>query len=132
MADLREEVDELVAQAKQVEVALRESLDALAEKAKAVGADATPRSTTIGGELHRRRPICARSSKACAAEVPESSLSFDVYKDKAGEWRWKLVAKNGRTIADSAEGYENYTDLQSAVSLIKSAAPTARIKVKMG
>lgn len=27
------------------------------------------------------------------------------YKDKAGEWRWRLVAANGETVADSGEGY---------------------------
>ncbi len=30
---------------------------------------------------------------------------FHVYQDSADEWRWRLVAKNGRIIADSAEGY---------------------------
>lgn len=30
---------------------------------------------------------------------------FRIYKDAADEWRWSLVAKNGETIADSAEGY---------------------------
>lgn len=30
-----------------------------------------------------------------------------VYKDRAGEWRWRRVAPNGRIIADSGEGYKN-------------------------
>lgn len=29
-----------------------------------------------------------------------------IYKDKSGEWRWTLVAKNGRILADSGEGYK--------------------------
>jgi uncharacterized protein YegP (UPF0339 family) len=32
------------------------------------------------------------------------SLVF--YKDKKGEYRWRMVAKNGRIIADSGEGYK--------------------------
>lgn len=28
-----------------------------------------------------------------------------VYCDKGGQWRWRMVAPNGRTVADSAEGY---------------------------
>jgi uncharacterized protein YegP (UPF0339 family) len=28
-----------------------------------------------------------------------------VYQDRAGEYRWRLVSSNGRTIADSGEGY---------------------------
>ncbi len=30
---------------------------------------------------------------------------FDVYPDRKGEFRWRLVAGNGRVIADSGEGY---------------------------
>lgn len=28
------------------------------------------------------------------------------YQDKAKEWRWRIVASNGKTRADSGEGYE--------------------------
>lgn len=27
------------------------------------------------------------------------------YKDGNGEWRWQVKARNGRIVADSAEGY---------------------------
>lgn len=30
---------------------------------------------------------------------------FRFYRDHAGEWRWRFVAANGRTMADSGEGY---------------------------
>lgn len=29
---------------------------------------------------------------------------FEVYQDKAGEWRWRYL-QNGRIMADSGEGY---------------------------
>lgn len=32
-------------------------------------------------------------------------MIFDIYLDAAGEWRWRAVARNGRVVADSAEGY---------------------------
>lgn len=32
-----------------------------------------------------------------------------VYKDDAGEWRWKAQAANRKTVADSGEGYRNRT-----------------------
>lgn len=28
------------------------------------------------------------------------------YKDKSGEWRWSMYARNGKIIADSAESYK--------------------------
>lgn len=32
-------------------------------------------------------------------------FEVEVYEDARGEWRWRLVAENGRIVADSAEGY---------------------------
>ena len=34
-------------------------------------------------------------------------MKFIVFKDVAGEWRWRLVATNGNIIATSGEGYKN-------------------------
>ena len=36
----------------------------------------------------------------------------EFYKDGAGEWRWRYVRSNGKTIADSGEGYHNLGDAQ--------------------
>jgi uncharacterized protein YegP (UPF0339 family) len=33
-----------------------------------------------------------------------------IYKDKAGEWRWKVIAPNEDIIGASSEGYEHMTD----------------------
>lgn len=33
------------------------------------------------------------------------SPAIQVYQDRAGGWRWRLVAGNGATIADGAEAY---------------------------
>lgn len=30
-----------------------------------------------------------------------------IYRDAAGEWRWSAIARNGKVVADSAEGYRN-------------------------
>jgi uncharacterized protein YegP (UPF0339 family) len=42
-----------------------------------------------------------------------------IYRDAAGEWRWRLVAKNGRTIADSAEGYVEKRKAIAGVQLVR-------------
>jgi uncharacterized protein YegP (UPF0339 family) len=33
-----------------------------------------------------------------------------LYKDDAGEWRWRRKSENGRIVATSGEGYQNYND----------------------
>lgn len=32
-------------------------------------------------------------------------MSVEVYRDSAGHWRWRARARNGRVVADGAEGY---------------------------
>lgn len=49
-------------------------------------------------------------------------MHFQIYKDTAGYWRWTLYASNGRTIADSGEGYFNKTDCLNGISLVKSSS----------
>ena len=42
------------------------------------------------------------------------------YKDKQGEWRWRLKARNGKVLADSGEGYKRYAGAEKgARAMIK-------------
>lgn len=45
-------------------------------------------------------------------------MKFHVYRDTKGEIRWRLVARNGRTLADSAEGYKNLTDCKRTMGMV--------------
>ena len=36
--------------------------------------------------------------------------TVEVYKDDAGEWRWRRQAANGEIVATSGEGYVNMKD----------------------
>ena len=48
-------------------------------------------------------------------------MKFKVYKDRSRQWRWKLISRNGRIIADSAEAYRRKVDiLKSCQSIIKN------------
>lgn len=40
---------------------------------------------------------------------------FRLYQDMRGEWRWRLLAKNGKIVADSAEGYASEASVTRAV-----------------
>ena len=41
------------------------------------------------------------------------------FKDKKGEWRWNLRARNNRIIADSGQGYKNLSDCKHGFRLVK-------------
>ena len=52
---------------------------------------------------------------------------FEVYADKAGEYRWRLKADNGRQIASSGEGYQEKRDCLKGIASLQKNAPDARI-----
>ena len=43
---------------------------------------------------------------------------FDVYRSKDG-WRWRLIAANGRIIAESGEAYTRERDAHRAVQMVQ-------------
>ena len=45
----------------------------------------------------------------------EKHAVFETYKDDAGEFRWRLLSKNGRILADSAEGYKRRNGVTKAL-----------------
>ena len=56
----------------------------------------------------------------------KTNPKFEVYLDKAGEYRFRLTAKNGQTIA-SSEGYAQMTGCQNGIESVKKNAPEAEI-----
>jgi uncharacterized protein YegP (UPF0339 family) len=48
-------------------------------------------------------------------------MAYYMYKDRAGYWRWRLVAANNRTLADSGEGYRNKQDCRHAIQLVSTS-----------
>ena len=51
---------------------------------------------------------------------------FQVYKDKRNKWRWRLVARNGETVAGS-ESYSSKTVAEKAATRAKVIATEATI-----
>lgn len=52
---------------------------------------------------------------------------FEVYKDKAGEYRWRLVAPNGKSIADSGEGYSSKEACLDGIQSVQKHAAAATV-----
>ena len=47
-----------------------------------------------------------------------ATARFEVYRDRRGEWRWRLRSRNGLIIADSAEGYASRRNARRAVATV--------------
>ncbi|WP_235853637.1 HVO_2922 family protein [Halosimplex salinum] len=49
----------------------------------------------------------------------ESQGTFEVYEDAGGEYRWRLVHRNGNIVADSGEGYADRSGVEDAVERVR-------------
>lgn len=45
-----------------------------------------------------------------------SGYRFEVYRDRSGEFRWRLISRGRKILADSGEGYKSKTTCMNAVS----------------
>ncbi|PSQ38602.1 DUF1508 domain-containing protein [Halobacteriales archaeon SW_5_70_135] len=54
-----------------------------------------------------------------------SEPTFELYRDSAGEWRWRLVATNGNIVADSGEGYASKQGARRGIDSVRRIAPEA-------
>lgn len=51
---------------------------------------------------------------------------FEIYKDRIGEYRWRLKARNGEIVAVS-EGYTTRYNAKQSIELVKILVPSAYI-----
>lgn len=54
---------------------------------------------------------------------------LEIYEGRRGlarrkQWRWRIVARNGRIIANGGDGYANRADLIHALTLVRSTLTT--------
>lgn len=49
-------------------------------------------------------------------------MEFEVYQDKAGEWRWRLKAENNKIVADSGEGYNSKQGCLDGIDVVKGCS----------
>lgn len=51
----------------------------------------------------------------------QRQAKIEMFKDAGGEYRWRLLATNGKVIADSAEGYSTPAAIRRAVASVRDA-----------
>jgi uncharacterized protein YegP (UPF0339 family) len=57
--------------------------------------------------------------------------TFEVFRDASGEFRWRLKASNGQTIA-TGEGYTTKSACLEGIASVKRNAPDAEIEDQTG
>lgn len=56
-----------------------------------------------------------------------STTSFELYKDKAGHFRWRLRAKNGESVAEGGEGFAERRTAMNAIKKLRVWAATDKL-----
>lgn len=69
----------------------------------------------------KNAPIAAVEDQTVEGFAVEKNPKFQVYQDKAGEFRFRLTAKNGQTIAVS----EGYVKIKSCLNGVSSVVKNA-------
>jgi uncharacterized protein YegP (UPF0339 family) len=69
------------------------------------------------------RPLLAASTDKKA-----STAKFEVYKDKAGDYRWRLRTQNKQVIASSGEGYSSKQSCLDGIESVKKNAADAAVE----
>ena len=62
------------------------------------------------------------------ADTEASNATFELYRDRADEWRWRLVHDNGNVIADSGEGYTSKSNAKKGIRSVKRNAAGATVE----
>ncbi|MBO4264515.1 MAG: YegP family protein [Clostridia bacterium] len=74
--------------------------------------------------------------KNCVSDIEDQTVEkieekknpkFEIYLDKAGEYRFRLKAKNGEIIA-TGEGYKAKSGCQNGIESVKKNAPDAPVE----
>lgn len=76
--------------------------------------------------VRKNAPVAAVEDQTAEGFATEKNPKFEIYLDKAGEFRFRLTAKNGQVIAVS-EGYKALASCKNGVESVKKNAPDAEV-----
>ncbi len=76
--------------------------------------------------VKKNAPVAAVENQTVEGFATEKNPKFEIYADKAGEFRFRLKATNGQIIAVS-EGYTTLANCENGVESVKKNAPDAEI-----
>lgn len=76
--------------------------------------------------VRKNAVVAAVEDQTVEGYAAEKHPKFEVYTDKAGEFRFRLKAKNGEIIA-TGEGYKTKANCLNGIESIKKNAPDAEV-----
>ena len=77
--------------------------------------------------VKKNAPVAAVEDQTVEGFATEKTPKFEIYKDKTGEFRFRLKAKNGEPIAVS-EGYVKKDSCKNGIESVRKNAPDAAVE----
>jgi large subunit ribosomal protein L21 len=119
-ADERRKIEETAARQAAEDAALAAKL------AAAVPAEATsapkraPAATEATETIEATVPVATDSAEASPDEAEATaSRAFEIFEDKAGQWRWRLRARNGELVAMSEQGFTTKSGVVRSLDVVR-------------
>ncbi len=78
--------------------------------------------------VRKNAPIAALEDQTAEGFEQQKNPKFEMYTDKAGEFRFRLKARNGEVIAVS-EGYKAKASCLNGIESVRKNAPDAAVEV---
>ncbi len=78
------------------------------------------------GSVQRNAVVANVEDQTVEGYTPVKHPKFEIYADKAGEFRFRLKASNGENICAS-EGYKSKTSCMNGIESVRKNAPDADI-----
>ena len=79
--------------------------------------------------VQKNAPAAAIEDQTVEGFAKEKNPKFEIYTDKAGEFRFRLKATNGQIIATS-EGYKAMKSCKNGIASVQKNAPDAKIEME--
>ena len=79
--------------------------------------------------VQKNAPIAPVEDQTVEGFATEKNPKFEVYQDKAGEYRFRLKAANGEIIAKS-QGYNAKASCLNGIESVQKNAPDAAVEVE--
>lgn len=80
--------------------------------------------------VKKNAPIAPIEDQTVEGHEKEKNPKFEVYKDKAEAFRFRLKASNGQNIAACGEGYASKESCMKGIASVRVNAPEAPVVVE--
>ena len=87
---------------------------------------ANGKTLATAGQGYKAKADAQNAVKRLVKDV--SKYDFEVYQDKAQQFRWRLKASNGQIVAAASEGYATRPAAESAIDMIKKGIAKADVE----